>query len=165
MSNITLDKLVEIEYNSTIAVRNYLAEMENKLTFEDLVYMLSEVPAEKREGFLDHIGQKMSGIMAFHVTTKESAAKIRKEGLNARRSKQSYDRPEAVYFFLDPSEINEDNKAILLEDPSNSEIISVAIPKKEFLEKTVWDGLYNVSFNKSRTAIQFAGNVPADWIK
>jgi len=131
---------------------------------QDIIWLTSEVPAEKREGALRHMGMQIGDIKAYHVTSAENAITIRKQGIKAMSSQQSYDRPEATYFFLEKSEINDANKAILLDDPGDAAIIEVIIPRNEFLNKAQWDGLYNVSFGESRSAIQFFGSIPQSWI-
>lgn len=134
------------------------------MKLSDILWLIDEVPAEKREGYLRHMGQQISDIKAYHVTSKAAAAQIKMHGLKAQSSKQSYDRPSAVYFFLDGKEIDDANKAILLDNPQDAEVIEVVIPRDEFLSKSKWDGLYNASFGTSRSAIQFFGDVPANWI-
>ena len=134
------------------------------MKLSDILYLIDEVPAEKREGFLAYTGQQIGDIKAYHVTSAVNAEQIKSQGFKAQSSRQSYDRPAAVYFFLDANEINSENKAILLDNPNDAVVIEVSIPRDEFLSKSKWDGLYNVSFGTSRSAIQFFGNVPASWI-
>ena len=130
----------------------------------DILWLISEVPTDKRNGYLNHMGSNIGDIKAYHVTTAANADQIKAQGFKAQSSRQSYDRPAAVYFFLDRDEIDNDNKAILLDDPADAVIIEVTIPRNEFLAKSQWDGLYNASFGTSRSAIQFFDNVPVDWI-
>lgn len=110
------------------------------------------------------MGMSIGDVVAYHVTSKAAASEIKKNGLKTRSSKQSYDRPAAVYFFLDIAEIDNANRAILLGDPNDFEIIKVRIPRREFLANTAWDGLYDVSFGESISAIQYLADVPVDWI-
>lgn len=137
---------------------------ETAMELSDILYLIDEVPAQKREGFLSYMGQTIGDIKAYHVTSAANAEQIKAQGFKAQSSRQSYDRPAAVYFFLDASEINNDNKAILLDNPQDAVVIEVVIPRNEFLAKSKWDGLYNTSFDISRSAIQFFGDVPASWI-
>jgi hypothetical protein len=134
------------------------------MKLSDILWLISEVPADKREGYLNHMGGNIGDIKAYHVTTAVNADQIKAKGFEARSSRQSYDRPAAVYFFLDRDEIDDDNKRILLDNPDDVVIIEVTIPRDEFLTKSQWDGLYNASFGTSRRPIQFFDNVPTDWI-
>lgn len=134
------------------------------MSLRDILWLVSEVPVDKREGTLSHMGLTIGDIKAYHITTPNNAKQIKSQGLKAQSSRQSYDRPSAVYLFLDCNEINDDNKAILLDVPKNAEVVEVTIPRDEFLSKTKWDGLYNTSFG-SRSAVQFFDNVPASWVK
>jgi hypothetical protein len=134
------------------------------MEIEKIFWLIEEVPAEKREATLNHMGWKIGDIKAYHVTTSENAANILKNGFVARSSRQSYDRPAAVYFSMELDEINNANKTTLLDDPSDAEIIEVIIPRNEFLKYARYDGLYNASFGTSRSAMQFFSNVPAEWI-
>lgn len=133
------------------------------MKLSDTLYLIDNVPATSREGFLAYTGQTIGDIKAYHVTSAANAALIKAQGFKAQSSRQSYDRPPAVYFFLDRDEINEINKAILLDNPDDAVVIEVVIPRAEFLAKAHWDGLHNASFY-SRSAIQFFGDVPASWI-
>ena len=134
------------------------------MKLSDILWLISEIPADKREDNLWYMGQNIGDIKAYHVTTVENARQIKSQGFKVQSSRQSYDRPDAVYFFLELSEIDDRNKAILLDNPNDAEIIEVTIPRDEFLAKSKWDGLYNTSFGTSRSAIQFFDNVPVDWI-
>jgi hypothetical protein len=134
------------------------------MNLSDTLWLVGEVEPSKREDFLIHMGEVIGDIRAYHVTSSANATQIKRNGLEARSSRQSYDRPTAVYFFLDRSEINKESKAILLDDPKDAVVIEVTIPRDEFLAKVKYDGLYNASFN-SCSAIQFFGNVPTNWIK
>ena len=60
------------------------------------------------------------------------------------------------------NEINESTLAILgINDPV---VLTVTVPAAEVIAKMRWDGLYNVSF-ETVSAVQFMGDVPADWIE
>ncbi len=133
------------------------------MKLSDVLYLIDNIPTTNREGFLVNTNQTIGDIKAYHVTSAANTKQIRSQGLKAQSSRQSYDRPVAVYFFLDRDEINEINKAILLDNPDDAVVIEVVIPRAEFLAKAHWDGLYNASFY-SRSAIQFFGDVPASWI-
>jgi hypothetical protein len=134
------------------------------MNLSDTLWLVGEVEPGKREDYLAHMGEVIGDIRAYHVTSSTNATQIKRNGLEARSSRQSYDRPSAAYFFLDRSEIDEESKAILLDDPKDAVVIEVTIPRDEFLAKVKYDGLYNASFN-SYSAIQFLDNVPANWIK
>ena len=129
------------------------------MNLSDILWLISEVPANQRE----HMGIQVDDMKAYHVTTKDNAKNIKENGFKMSSSRQSYDRPEAVYFFLELSEINDDTRKILFDNPADTEIIEVIIPRDEFLQKSKWDGLFNVQFDY-RSAIQFFGDVPKEWI-
>ena len=128
-------------------------------TVSDLMWYVAEVPMNQR----NVSDFDVDGITVFHVTTAENAAAIRKNGFKAQNSRQSYDRPDAVYFFADSSDINAANLS-LLGINQDAEVITVRIPISEFANNTKWDGLYNATFNTSYSAIQYLANVPATWI-
>lgn len=129
-------------------------------TISDLMWYVAEVPAAQR-----NVNDfNVDGITVHHVTTTENAAAIRKNGFKAQNSRQSCDRPDAVYFFADGSDINAANLSLLGINQDNAEIITVRIPISEFVKNTKWDGLYNATFSTSYSAIQYLANVPAAWI-
>ena len=102
-------------------------------------------------------------LIVYHLTSPANIEDIKNCGIKARSSQQSYDRPAAVYFFAGKEDITQANVEILgLADGYN--IIRVKIPAEKVLENMVWDGLYNVSFETSSTAVQYFDDVPAEWI-
>lgn len=133
------------------------------MKLSDILWLISEIPAEKRNSYLNHMNDNIGDVKAWHITSAPNAPKIREQGIKAQSSRQSYDRPSAVYFFIDKNEVDNESKAILLDDPNDAAIIEVTIPRDEFLSKSRWDGLHNVSFG-TRSAIQFFGDIPSDWI-
>jgi hypothetical protein len=104
-------------------------------------------------------------VIGFHVTRKNNLKSILELGLTARRSKQSYDRPNAVYLFLEMDEINATNIDILGLANEDLCIVKVNIPAKYVLQYMSWDGLYNVTFGTSRSAVQYLENIPPEWIE
>ena len=127
------------------------------MKISDLMYTLAEVkPQHRNKTEFD-----FRGLTVYHITSAANIDSIREKGLQARSSRQSYDRPNAVYFFVDKDEVNKDNANIL--GAENCKILKVTIPADAVINKMVWDGLYNVSFG-TYSAVQFLDNVPAEWI-
>lgn len=134
------------------------------MTMSDLMYFLGEVPRKHRNiESAKQFGIDFSELIVFHVTKRSNLSAIREKGIQARSSKQSYDRPDSVYFFVDRNEINEATLDIL--GLSNDYVVlKVAIPMKDVISKMQWDGLFNVSFAVSSTAVQYMDSIPAEWI-
>ncbi len=127
-------------------------------TVSDLMWYVAEVPMNQR----NVSDFDVDGITVHHVTTTENAAMIRNSGFTARNSRQSCDRPDAVYFFVDIADITVENLGILGLNADYA-MITVRIPIADFVQNVKWDGLFNATFS-SYSAIQFLGNVPAAWI-
>ena len=128
----------------------------------DLPWILSEIPLEKRQEAQDAGIINVTDLVVYHVTSAEREASIRADGLKARSSRQSYDRPSAVYFFVLRHEIDADAIEILgVDDPV---ILTVDIPAQDVLTKMQWDGLYNVAFYTG-SSVQYFGDVPPEWIR
>ena len=133
-----------------------------KWNSSDLPWMLSEVPLRDRAAAAAAGVISADDLVVYHVTSAGNVEAIRKVGITAKSSQQSYDRPDAVYFFVLRNEINESTLAILgINDPV---VLTVTVPAAEVIAKMRWDGLYNVSF-ETVSAVQFMGDVPADWIE
>lgn len=101
-------------------------------------------------------------IIAYHLTAEKNVPAIKAGGITAHSSQQSYDRPAAVYFFVDKAEITPANIDILGLS-GGCAIIRVAIPAAALLANGHWDGLYNVGFG-TYSSIQYRGDVPKNWI-
>ena len=120
-----------------------------------LLEMIDIVPPKYRQWDNDIIG--------YHLTTTDNADNIRRDGLMAHGSHQSYVRPECVYVFL-TQDIDARNVPVLLGDVVQYAIITVKIPKTE-IGKLKFDGLYNVSFDFGYGAAMYFDNIPAAWIE
>lgn len=127
----------------------------------EIAWILAEVPLTKRQSAQDAGIINVPSMTVYHVTDAANVASIKANGIKAQSSRQSYDRPEAVYFFAIESEITADTLAIL--GITNPVILTVNIPASEVLTKMQWDGLYNAAFYTA-SAVQYFGNVPASWI-
>ena len=172
-----LDKTRNIWYNDSTVVDYYCtttaqpagARHERNRTMDakewngsEIAWVLAEVPLEKRQA-----GQKagyftVPDLTVYHVTDAANVASIRQHGLQARSSRQSYDRPAAVYAFVVRDEIDADTIAIL--GIKNPVVLTVDVPSEAVLTKMRWDGLYNVGFY-TRTAVQYLDDVPPEWIR
>lgn len=127
------------------------------MKISDLMYTLAEVkPQHRNKAEFD-----FCKLTVYHITNAANIESIRENGLLARSSRQSYDRPNAVYFFVDKSEVSKANAEIL--GAGDFKVLKVTIPVEAVISKMAWDGLYNVSFD-TYSAVQFLDNVPADWI-
>jgi hypothetical protein len=124
------------------------------LRLPELLELTDTVPAEYRNWASDVYG--------YHITSLDSIDSIKQNGIYANSSRQSYDRPECVYLFLD-HEIDSDNIKILLGDVDSFAIVTVKLPAAE-VKKMRFDGLYNISFDCGYGAIQYFDNVPAEYI-
>ena len=129
------------------------------MNMSDLMWYLGEVPLSKRHN--DDLD--FSSIIVYHVTKPENVAGIKRDGIKAKSSRQSYDRPNAVYFFADKDDITPDNIGILGLSDGYS-VIKVRIPAAEVIKRMVWDGLFNATFTASYSAVQFFGDIPTTWI-
>jgi hypothetical protein len=89
---------------------------------------------------------------------------INRDGLVACSSRQSYDRPDCVYFFLDHELDSDSNARVLIGDVEQYALVTIIIPKSE-IGKMKFDGLYNMGFDFGYSAIQYFDYVPAAWIK
>jgi hypothetical protein len=135
------------------------------MKMSDLMYFLGEVPFKNRSmDAAKEFGIDFEKLIVYHVTKSASVDSINNHGIQARSSKQSYDRPESVYFFVDRNEINRSTLDILGLLDEDCTIIKVAIPVKDVVSKMRWDGLFNATFNVSCTAVQYMDSVPAAWI-
>ncbi len=123
-------------------------------SLSDLLWTIDSVPVKYRSWDNDIIG--------YHITKIDNIDAIIKNGLIAYSSKQSYDRPEAVYLFLD-NEIDYNNIPVLLGDVEQYAILTVKIPKYE-VTKLKFDGLYNVSFDFGYSAVMYFDNIPNNYI-
>ena len=133
----------------------------NEWNGSEIAWILAEVPLAKRQDAQAAGIINVPGMTVYHVTDAANVASIMANGIKAKSSRQSYDRPEAVYFFAIRDEITADTIAILgIETPV---ILTVNVPASEVLTKMQWDGLYNVAFY-TVSAVQYFGNVPASWI-
>jgi hypothetical protein len=124
----------------------------------DLFWLLDSFsPDERRpEDF------NFKNIVVYHVTAPSKVESIRERGLSALPCRQSYVRPDAVYFFADHDEITPEQVDILGLS-SGCKIIKVAIPVDKVIKYMYWDGLYNVSFYTT-SAVQYRADVPPEWI-
>lgn len=132
------------------------------LDYSELIWTLSEIPPLKRGAYeaAGHI--HIPDLVCYHVTEAANVPGIRERGIEARSSRQSFERTPAVYFFLDRGEIDADAIAILgIDEPV---VITVNVPAANVRENMVWDGLYNVGFG-AVTAVQYLASVPTEWIK
>lgn len=108
-------------------------------------------------------GIEMDFLTVYHLTAPDNVESIKANGIKAYSSRQSYERPAAVYFFADSRDITPVNIDIL--GLSNGcRVLTVNIPIAEVIKHMVWDGLYNVSFGESYSAVQYLDDVPAAWI-
>ena len=127
----------------------------------EIAWILAEVPLAKRQAAQDAGVISVPALTVYHVTDSANVASIKTDGIKAQSSRQSYDRPEAAYFFVIRDEIDGDALAILgIENPV---ILTVNIPAADGLTKMQWDGLYNTAFYTA-SAVQYFDNVPASWI-
>jgi len=134
------------------------------MKMSDLMYFLGEVPVKNRDmESAREFGIDFEKLIVYHVTKSANVDSIKALGIQARSSKQSYDRPESVYFFVDQNEINRTTLDILGLDEDYT-IIKVAIPVKNVVSKMRWDGLFNVTFKLSYTAVQYMDSIPTAWI-
>lgn len=138
------------------------------MNMSDLMWFLSEVPFRARKAHLEHghefgFAIDFKNLIVYHVTKSENIEDIKAHGIKARHSQQSYERPAAVYFFADKNEITQVNLDILGLS-KDYKIIRVSIPVENVIESMQWDGLYNVSFETSHTAVQYFGDIPTEWI-
>lgn len=127
----------------------------------NLPWVLAEVPLEKREAAANAGVITVHQVTAWHVTESANELSIRRYGIKAASSKQSYDRPAAVYLFVIRDEIDSQTVGVL--GIKNPVILEVTIPEEEVLTKLRWDGLFNAGFGTA-SAVQFLGNVPPEWI-
>lgn len=125
----------------------------------ELVQYLDQVPTSHRK--IAHID--FDSLTVYHLTAPKNVANIKANGIEARSSSQSYDRPPSVYFFADPSDITAENIDIL-GLANGHKTITVTIPAKDILDNMHWDGLYNVTFGTAYSAIQYFGSIPTEWI-
>lgn len=134
------------------------------MKMSDLMYFLGEIPMKHRSVSLaKELGIDFQNLVVYHATQSANVDSIKKNGIQARSSRQSYNRPNAVYFFVDGNEITQEVVGIL--GLSNDyTIIKVAIPVEHVVSKMQWDGLFNVSFGMSSTAVQYMDSIPAEWI-
>lgn len=129
------------------------------MNMSDLMWYLGEVPISKRHSNdLD-----FETLIVYHVTKPENTESIKRNGIKASSSRQSYDRPKAVYFFADKDDISKENISILGLS-SGYKVVRVRIPAKEVIKHMVWDGLFNATFTTSYSAVQYFGDIPTDWI-
>lgn len=128
------------------------------MKLSDLMWILSEVKPQNR----NKCDFDFNNLIVYHITSAENVVSIRENGIQAKSSRQSYDRPNSVYFFADKNEVNQDNAGILgLSE--NRQVLRVSIPVDYVINNMQWDGLYNVSF-ETYSAVQYFGDIPADWI-
>jgi len=126
----------------------------NNNDLRDLLQLIDTVPPKHRQWDNDIIG--------YHITTIDNVNNIKQNGLIMHSSKQSYNRPDCVYLFLD-NEIEPENIPNLLGEVNQYAIISVKIPKKE-IGKFKFDGLYNISFDFGYGASMYFDNIPTNYI-
>lgn len=133
-------------------------------TLSDLLWYLDNVPLRQRTPKDPQVyGLSTNALTVYHITAPENVDSIKANGIKAKSSRQSYDRPNAVYFFAARTDINPANIAILgLAD--GYRVITVTIPFSAVIEHMVWDGLYNATFTSSYSAVQYLGDIPATWI-
>ena len=120
----------------------------------ELLWTLDSVPPEHRKWNTD--------IIAYHITPRKNLENIQAGGLKAKSCYQGYDRPPAVYLFLDPDVIPV-NAPIILGEGIEYAIIQVVIPAAE-IGKLAFDGLYNAAFTVAYSAVAYYDNIPAGWI-
>ena len=128
----------------------------------EVAWILAEVPLAKRQAAQDAGVISVSAMTVYHVTDAANVASIKANGIKAKSSRQSYDRPEAVYFFGISDEIDHDVIAIL--GITTPVVLTVDVPAQDVLTKMQWDGLYNTGFGTA-SAVQFLADVPANWIR
>lgn len=124
----------------------------------ELVQYLDQIPPSQRK----RSDFPFENLIAYHITKDENMESIRENGILAKSSSQSYDRPNAVYFFLNKNELTQENIDIL-GFSKGYKILRVKIPVEKVMENMVWDGLYNVSF-QTQSAVQYYEGIPKEWI-
>lgn len=128
------------------------------MKLSELMWILGEVrPEQRKRNMFD-----FSNLVAYHVTPKSNVASIKANGLQARSSQQSYDRPASVYLFCDPSEIS-GSIPVLFGQGVECQVLRVSIPVEYVMRQMVWDGLFNSQFG-TYSAVQIFANIPAEWI-
>lgn len=134
------------------------------MKMSDLMYFLGEIPMKHRSvEAAKEFGFDFNKLVVYHVTKSTNLDNIKSNGIQARSSRQSYDRPNSVYFFVDRNEISQEVIDILGLSGDYT-IIKVAIPVEDVVSKMKWDGLFNASFSVSSTAVQYMDSIPAEWI-
>jgi hypothetical protein len=129
--------------------------MNNNTNLQNLLWTIAEVPAQHRQ----HM-HNVPVIYGEHITT-ATPEEIGK-GITTKSSHQSYNRPDASYFFLTPHTAND--VKIVLGNVKEYTVVTLAIPGDE-IAKMNYDGLYNVGFvNANNTAVQYFGNIKSEWI-
>lgn len=125
----------------------------------DIMWALGEIPMGHvaREQFI------VSDLVAYHVTRAINVDSILASGLRAQTCVQSYERPAAVYLFADRGDITHEVLGILGMD-ADYVVVEVRIPRQAAIDSLRWDGLFNVSFGLTYSAVQYMGNIPAEWI-
>ena len=103
-------------------------------------------------------------VTGYHVTRKANADSIVQTGIKAHSSKQSYDRPAAVYMFLDLDDVSIANVDILGLGSEDICVVKVCIPSDYVKRHMRWDALYNVTFGTSYSAVQYLDDIPAEWV-
>lgn len=126
-------------------------------------WLIDIVPFEDREEICRMERIEIGDVIGYHVTTIDNVEGIKTNGIIARSSRQSYDRPAATYFFMDKDEITEQMIEALVGE-EEAIVIEFTIPRSEFLAKAKWDGLHNVSFYTA-SAVQFFGDIKKEWIR
>lgn len=128
--------------------------MKANTNLSSLLQMIDCLPVEQRVWDNDIIG--------YHITNIDNLESIKENGIVAHSSRQSYDRPECTYLFLD-HDIDPKNIPNLLGDVEQYLLIQVKLPKEDII-KLKFDGLYNVSFNFGYGAAMYFDNIPIDYI-
>jgi hypothetical protein len=127
----------------------------------NLLYTLAEIPQEdykQRASIIPSLVDKT--ITAYHVTSSLNIESINKNGLFAKSSQQSYERPPAVYMFLDEIDVSS-IEALGIENP---QVLEISIPINALLKNGRWDGLHNMDF-ATYSSVQYLDNIPAKWIQ
>lgn len=110
-------------------------------------------------------------VTAYHITRKANIESIRRTGISAKECQATLygnSRISAVYLMACKADANDENvRQFLFGDERDLTVVKVRIPRKAYhLMRD--DGLFNMSClckdGSYPTAIQFTGDIPADWI-
>ena len=110
-------------------------------------------------------------VKAYHVTTGNNVESILANGLIAKPCKATQygdDRLDAVYMFAVRRDAYDTELRNFLFDETDLVVIEITIPEQHH-ENLREDGWFNMSAICSDgtypTAMQYLGNIPAEWIK